>query len=226
MNIDQIDCEVVTVEKNRLFYDQYAYSAKFYLSELGVIRGLDQDKIDSTVAYRNSSRATSYGYKPEKITDKNVEYLKLLCDLLLQYSSEIKFVVSYNRGHVYTNNLEVLSKIHALDFLHSFSLHKVDVTSAADCIALNNPRWAYRTYFRSLTLTEHQRSVLIQYLDSRKNIKLSRGLKTWCTNPKNRWWDLLSQSYFFVDHDDSGEMLFLNMVVPRITGRTYRLVAK
>jgi hypothetical protein len=226
MDISQFNCDIVTVEKNKLFYNQYCYSGKFYLSELGVIRGLDRDKIDSIVAYRNSYRSSSYSFQHDKITPKNVEHLKIVCDILSQYRSQLKFVVSYNRGHVYTNNLEVLQQIRALSFIHSFSIHQVDVTSAADCITLINPRWAYRTYFRSLTLTEHQRDALVQYLESRQNIKLSRGLKSWCRSPKKRWWDLLSQSYFFVEHNDNGEMLFLNMVVPRITNKTFRLVAK
>lgn len=226
MNLPNLDCEIVTVEKNRLFYGQYCYSGKFYLSELGVIRGLDRDKIDSIVSYRNHSRSSSYGFKVDKITANNVQDLKTLCDTLTQYRDQIKFVVSYNRGHVYTNNLEVLQKIQALTFLYGFSVHQVRVISAEDCIALTNPRWTYRTYFRSQTLTEHQRDVLVQYLDTRQSINLSRGLRSWCQNPKNRWWNLLSQSYFFIDHDDIGEVMFLNMVAPRITNKTFKLVAK
>lgn len=226
MNSQHLDCDIVTVEKNRLFYSQYCYSGKFYLSELGVIRGLERDKIDAIVSYRNNSRNSSYGFKVQKITADNVRDLKTLCDTLSQYRDELKFVVSYNRGHVYTNNLEILQKIKDLTFLYGFSIHQVNLISASDCIALTNPRWAYRTYFRSMSLTEHQREVLIQYLGSRQNIKLSRGLQAWCQTPKNRWWDLLSQSYFFIDHDDAGEVMFLNMVAPRITNKTFKLVAK
>lgn len=229
MELSQFNCPVTTVEKNRLFYDQYHYSAKFDMNEVGVIRGLDFGGIDRVVAYRNSWRAQAgprHSWAKNMISPDDVDQLKTLCNLLCKFKHQIKFVVSLNRGYVYTNNLDVFKKIQSLNLVHDFSISQVVVTSAADCIALTNPKWAYRTFFRSVTLDEYQRNTLIQYLNSRENIKLGPGLKSWCKQDTNRWWQRLTQNYFFIDHDDSGEIVFLNMVIPRITSKTFRLVAK
>jgi hypothetical protein len=228
MDISQFNCPITTVEKNRLFYGQYQYSGKFSLTELSVIRGLDIKKINHVVNFRNQMRAQSShrGIMRNFITDEIVDDLKTTCILLAQYKDQMKFVVSYNQGYVYTNNLEILNKVKDLDFIQSFSISQVEIISAADCITLINPKWAYRTYFKQISVTEFQRDQLIQYLSNRENIKLSPGLKSWCLDNKNRWWDRLVQNYFFIDHNDLGELLFLNMVMPKITSKTFKLVAK
>lgn len=227
MDFSKFNCRVDTVEKNQLFYNQYQYSIKFYQTEIGVLRGLDPNKIDNTVAHRNLYRSQiRFGKRYPEIPLETVNELKLLCDVLHQYQDQLKFVASFNVGYVYTNNTEIFQKILDLGFVSINAIQQAQVSVPADTIFLRNPKWAHRTYFRSRTLTEHQRDLLIQYLDSRKNIKLSPGLKTWCTEPTNRWWDKYTHDYFFVDHNDPGEILFLNMVVPRITRRTFRLVAK
>ena len=54
--------------------------------------------------------------------------------------------------------------------------------------------------------------------------EISPGLIYWSKH--NSSWNKWIQSYYFFDHDNDGEVLFLNMVVPRITGRTLNIVAK
>jgi len=227
MDFSKFKCKVNTVEKNQLFFNQYHYSIKFYQSEIGSIRGLDPNKLDSVIAWRNAYRSKiKLTNSDTNIPQETVTRLRLLCDLLHQHQDQLKFIASFNRGYVYTNNTEIFQKIADLGFIDIDGIQQAVITVPADTIALKNPRWAHRTYFRNCTLTSHQRDLLIQYLDSRENIKLSPGLKSWCTEPRNRWWDKYTHDYFFVDHNDSGEILFLNMVVPRITRRTFRLVAK
>jgi hypothetical protein len=229
MDLSQFNCSVTTVEKNRLFYDQYHYSAKFKLNEIGVIRGLDFGSIDRVVAHRNSWRVKAgprHSWAKNIISDTEVDQLKVLCGLLRKFKHQIKFVALFDRGYVYTNNTEIFKKIQSLNFITDFSISQAVVVADSDAIALINPKWAYRTFFRSMTLNDHQRTTLIQYLNSRESIKLGPGLKSWCKDDATRWWQRLTQNYFFIDHDDPGEIVFLNMVLPRITNKTFRLVAK
>lgn len=229
MELSRFKCPITTVDKNRLFYDQYHYSAKFDMEEIGVIRGLKFDHIERIVAYRNAWRSQAgprHNWVKNLISDENVKQLKTMCSLLRKFGPDIKFVVSLNRAYVYTNNLAVLDEIQKVDFIREFSISHVNVISDTDAIALRNPKWAYRTFFRSITLDEHQRNTLIQYLNSRQNIKLGPGLKFWCNQDTSKWWQRLTQNYFFIDHNDAGEIFFLNLVIPRITAKTFRLVAK
>ena len=218
-----------TVERTSLFHKQYQYSAKFSLDELGIIRGLRYRDIDRLVAERNKWRDDNsrfYGYMGRRIQDCQVEDLKTVCRLLMKHKKDIKFTVSYDTGYVYTNDLKLVEKIHKLDCIRHFQVQQVKIVGAPGTIALRNPQWTHRTYFRTKTLTEQQRVTLVEYLHGRENIRLGPGLKLWMDAKHNIGWNLWTHDYFFLDHNNDGEVLFLNMVVPRITGRTLAIVAK
>lgn len=218
-----------TVERTSLFHKQYQYSAKFSLDELGIIRGLRYRDIDRLVAERNKWRDDNsrfYGYMGRRIQDCQVEDLKTVCRLLMKHKKDIKFTVSYDTGYVYTNDLKLVEKIQKLDCLRNFQVQQVKIVGDPGTIALRNPQWTHRTYFRTKTLTEQQRVTLVEYLHGRENIRLGPGLKLWMDAKHNIGWNLWTHDYFFLDHNNDGEVLFLNMVVPRITGRTLAIVAK
>ena len=103
-------------------------------------------------------------------------------------------------------------------------IQQVQVTGSPNTVALKNPTWSHRTYFRSKTLTDQQRATLVDYLSVRENIRLSPGLRQWLG--AQHVWAKWLQDYYFFDHNNDGEVLFLNMVIPRITGRTLDIVAK
>ena len=217
-----------TVERTSLFHKKYQYSAKFSLNELGVIRGLRYRDINKIVAERNKWREENhrfYGYAGRKIQAYQVEDLKKVCRLLMKHRDEIKFTVSYDTGYVYTNDSKLVKKIQQLECIRNFQAQEVKIVGNPDTIALKDPKWSHRTYFRSKSLSEHQRTTLVEYLSSRENVRLSPGLESWMDRHAAGW-NTWTQDYFFFDHNNDGEVLFLNMVVPRITGRTLQIVAK
>lgn len=215
------------IQKNSLFFNQYCYSIRFTLHELGVIRGLKYDKIDKIVKDRNQWRSENqlrWNYKQRPITEQETANLKTVCQLLMSVQDQIKLAISYDYGYVYTNNIDVIQQIHDLECIGRAHIQQVQITGLPDTVALKNPTWSHRTYFRSKTLTDQQRSTLVDYLSARDNIRLSPGLKQWLGSRYfgAKW----LQDYYFFDHNNDGEVLFLNMVIPRITGRTLQIVAK
>lgn len=219
--------ELKPVEKNSLFFGKYRYSIKFVLKELGIIRGLQLNKIEKIARERNQWRAHHRGlysgYRSE-ITDSDVDHLKTVCRLLKKHEKDIKFVISYDHGYVYTNDLDLVNRIRNLRCVHYIEAQEVVEVCPPGSLALKNPRWTHRTYFRSVSLTEQQKTSLVGYLQSRADLRLSPGLKSWMEN--DQYWGNYTQNYFFFDHNNNGEVLFLNMVVARITGRTLTIVAK
>jgi hypothetical protein len=215
------------VERNSLFFGQYRYSVRFALTELGVIRGLKLYKIDEIVRNRNEWRAQHQGiYSAYRnlIGPDEIENLKTVCRALKKYETQIKFVISYDHGYVYTNDVKLVQKIQNLDCIKNFQALEAMEVCPPGTLALKNPKWSHRTYFRSVNLTEHQKITLRDYLNNRENIRLSPGLKFWLEH--DQYWGNYTQGYFFFDHNNDGETLFINMVVPRITGRTLQIVAK
>ena len=223
--------KIKPVEKSGLFFNQYRYSVKFELNELGVLRGLNLNKIDQIVkernAWRSEHRGLYSGYK-SLINEHDVNNLKIVGALLKHYQQDIKFTISYHSGYVYTNNIEVLEKIYNLECIDSSRVHAQEAVQVcpSGTIALRNPQWTHRTYFKSKTVTDIQRDTLINYLNGRENVRLSPGLKQWTITRASAYWKTWIQDYYFIDHNNDGEVLFLNMVVPRITGRTLNIVAK
>ena len=221
--------EIHLVEKSSLFFNQYRYSIRFNLSELGVIRGLKSEHIDKIVRERNRFRSEHRGFyrgSNQLITDEDVVRLKKVCRLLCQHQDELKLSISYHTGYVYTNNFKLAEKISELNFIGYFRVQQAVQVCPAGTIALKNPKWTHRTYFKSRQLNDQQREQLIDYLQSRENIRLSPGLKSWMEQNNNVYWNTYTQDYYFFDHNNDGEVLFLNMVSARITGRTLQIVAK
>ena len=159
-----------------------------------------------------------------EISPETVNKLKAVCKLLTPERNNIKFVISYDTGYVYTNDIALISSIEQLDFIKHFRVQQSKQISPTGTIALKNPTWTHRTYFRSKTLSESQKTQLIGYLESRENVRLSPGLKYWMASTSS--WNVWLQGHYFFDHNNDGEILFLNMVAPRITGRTLNIVAK
>lgn len=221
--------ELRPVEKNSLFFNQYQYSAKFSLNELGVIRGLKLDKIDQIVRERNKWRQDHQslysGYR-NQITEHEVDNLKEVCGLLKKHEKHVKFSVSYNRGYVYTNDLKIIKKIQNLRCISCFEAQEALVICPAGTLALYNPKWTHRTYLKSRQLTPDQKTMLIDYLKGRENIRLSPALSEWMITDRGNWYSTYTHDYFFFDHNNDGEVLFINMVMSRITGRTLQIVAK
>lgn len=221
------DLKIHPVETNNLFYGKFNYSVKFFLKEAGVIRGLNVDKIDKIVRDRNRWRSENrniYRFHNDLITPDDVVILKKVCKLLAQHQDSIKFVVSYHTGYIYTNDLGLIDNLSKLDAVGDLRIQQAKQVSPPGTIALKNPKWSHRTYFRCITVSETAKKTLVEYLEGRENVRLSPGLVYWSkhTNAWNNW----VQSHYFIDHNNDGEVLFLNMVVPRITGRTMQIVAK
>lgn len=223
--------KVKTVETNQLFFNQYQYNVRFDLRELGILRGLHLDKIDQLVKERNEWRQQNkrlYGYvaRNYEITDRMKEDLRDMCELLLQHRDQIKFVVSFDRGYVYTNNFDLIKRIAGKQSVDRVQIKEAKVICAPGTVARVDPTWSHRTYFKSRAISQEQRKSLAEYLQGRENVRLSPGLTAWVKDRANNWWINWTHAHFFIDHNNDGEVLFLNMVSPNITGRTLQIVAK
>ena len=111
------DIEIFPIETNRLFFDKYQYNARFNLSEITALRGLNIEQLDRTVKQRNLWRQHDLqwhgrtGRIKYEITPVDVERLRTLGNLLTSVKDKIKFVVSYDRGYVYANDIDILKSM-------------------------------------------------------------------------------------------------------------------
>lgn len=223
--------KVKPVETNQPFFGKYRYSVRFDLRELGIIRGLNPDNIDKLVQERNRWRSEHkqlYGgsIQMHQIDSGMQQNLEELCRLLVRHKEQLKFVVSYDRGYVYTNDFELVKTLYYLPTLDKIQIQEAHQICPVGTIALYDPKWTHRTYFRSKAIDDSQRNTLVEYLKARENVRMGPGLKDWVNTPTKNWWINWTHAHFFIDHNNDGELLFLNMVVPNITRQTKQIVAK
>ena len=86
-----------TVEKDRLFYDQYQYSVSIPLKEANALRKeLSHESIDRIIQRRRAYWATLPLRVNRVIEQETIDQLHEVCDFLLSITSPYKLVFYYN----------------------------------------------------------------------------------------------------------------------------------
>lgn len=205
----------------------------FYLEECSCLRELDHADIDENVRRRRVWReiaqqrwvngAQNHGLSPRRlwksITEKTVEDLHAVADVLLNSKFEFKLVVTVDQGYVYTNNLKLIDQLSFMPVLGYPSYTRAVINRPKNTIALRNPQHKFRTYFKLLKLSIEQKDNLMDFLHSQQHIRISPALDRWFDTPFNR-----SQDYFFVDHDTESWLTMLALVHPGIVRKTVHII--
>lgn len=210
-----------TAHRGQLYYQEFKYSIRFVFKHLNVIRGLPAvNKIKQIAGFRSQ-------YLKRQIEQPTVQQLIEISEFLSNYKYQSKFVVSGSWGYLYINDTAVAAKMYNdLPFVDVVSITEVTASAQPNVLALKSPRYKHRTYFKSKKLTPQQWNTLSDFLKHRPDIRLGPGFEKCLYDMANtNAWPYLYNS-FFVDYNDAGELLFLNMAVPGITGRTLNIVAK
>lgn len=206
-----------TDRRNKLYYGEFEYSARFYQKEISVIRKLDHDAIDETIGYRNS------WHNREIIADDVKHQLHVTCNHLLALKNPYKTMISMNWLYFYTNHPEDVDHLTNLSPLHKLGpTSRVQITHDRDTIGLKNPRHAYRTYIQSHRPTEQERQYLRDFIHHNQDeIKASKSLKDFL-NPKNkRFW---MNDYYYIDHNDMKMVTALALMNPKLVRKTKPIV--
>jgi hypothetical protein len=163
----------------------------FYLEEVSCLRELDHDSIDDNMERRKQWREISQqrwvnsrqqhgtilrrNWRP--ITEKTVSDLHTVAEQLLTTSADYKLVVSVNQGYVYTNNVSLIDQLSGMPELNYKTYTRARVTRAKNTIALKNPQYQFRTYFKLIKLTVPQKNQLMNFLHGQQgHVRLSPGL--------------------------------------------------
>lgn len=221
-----------TVKKDRLYYGRFEYSMSFRLDEVSCLRQLDHASIDDIIERRRTWRemtrqrwkgqnaATILGKAYREITDKTVENLHALADMLITAPEEFKLVVSINQAHVYTNDLLLINRLNCLPILEYKTFSQAVVTRPQGTIALKKPKHQFRSYFKLCKLTVQQAHHLEAFLlNHESHVRVSPALQQWLAMPFNRL-----QDYFFIDHNSESWLIMLNLVIPGIIRKTLHII--
>jgi hypothetical protein len=223
------------VIKDRLFYNRFEYAISFALDEVNCLRDLSHEEIDQTIARRIEWREIAQqrwnngsslfrkhnilGRRRKDITDKTVEDLHNLAEILLTSTADFKLVVSVSQGHVYTNDLKLIDQLDQLGPLLHKSYSQARVNRPLDTIQLKNPQHKFRSYFKTTKLTDNQKIHLTGFLSNQITVRMSPALNEWVNGSFNR-----TQDYFFVDHDEMSWLTMLGLVRPGLIRKTQQII--
>lgn len=206
----------------------------FHLNEVSCLRQLDQAHIDETMERRKQWQEIAqqrwvngrqkHGIILRRtlrnITEKTVIDLHTLAEQLRTTQIDYKLVVSVNQGHIYTNDLTLIDQLSKMPELACKTYTQAHVTRPKNTIALKNPQYQFRTYFKLIKLTERQKDQLMDFLHGQQtHVRLSPGLSRWIDGPFNR-----CQDYFFVEHTTESWLTMLSLVHPGIVRKTMHII--
>ena len=219
--------------KDRLFYNRYEYAIRFNLDEASCLRELDHDHIDTMIERRKAWREVSLqrfqktnntfgnilSRRQKDITEKTVDDLHGLAELLLLSSSDFKLVVSASQGYVYTNDRCLIDQIGELSGLTQKDYSRAVITRPHNTITLKNPKHQFRSYFKTTKLTDEQKGHLMGFLNNQTTARCSPALIGWLAGNFHR-----TQDYFFIDHTEMLWLTMLSLVCPGLIRKTMKII--
>lgn len=217
------------IASDRLFYDRWQYCMHFRLEELSVMRDLDHADITRRLIQNQNWREHIRRRWPQNnfvrthrdISEITHARLHDLCDLLLAHSPDsYKLVITVDQGRVYTNNLDLIHSLTSVAYLENKRYTEAVIARSRDTVVLKGSKFKFRSYFTSIKLTLEAKNSIKRFFDNQE-IRLGPSTVKWFEQPYLR-----SQDYFFIDYNDLGCLVMLNLVQPGLIRKTLTIVTK
>ena len=210
-------------QRSEPYYKQYHHCLVWWIPEGNMMRVLNHKTIDTNIHWRNNYLQSWRSNRPQMlITAHDTKRLHEVCDKLLAIKTPYKKVVCNNTMWFYTDHPEDFDDVVTQEGTHLVAHKQADISLPADCVLLNNPKHKYRTYLRERWLDEDQRKAIQRYFTTRADqFRPGPGFKALLYG--SRLW---TSSYFFVDHNDEKDALFINLACPQLVRKTIPIRAR
>jgi hypothetical protein len=203
--------------RSTLFYDRYRYAVRGHLKYSLYLRGISHSKLQKTLTGHR-------GTDPQVAED-----LHQFIDFLQDHSgAHNRMVLGWDWWYIYTNDLEFVQKFEQLKPLRLLQYSEAVVDQPRGVIQLNNPSHQMRTYFKEKLLNTSDMQSLTALVESQKD--------HWKPSPALSWWikqmklhntsRCYTRRYWYIDHQDTKELLFLEMAIPGLVRSTLPIQAK
>ena len=216
--------KVETDDRSSLYYAQYEWCITINISEANCLRRLETLKFEAAV------RNAKYWAENDKWTDRAWSITKETAlretrNVLLSETAPFKTVVSFNTVCIYTNNRRMADRLVDLgnDAVRLRLVRQAVLTKPANVVQLRESKYAYRTYFKERKYSREQRTMLANFLNSRKDtLHPCDSLMAWLTDnfPGYMLNHNYSRAHYFVDHDHPNEGTMISLVMPGIVRKT------
>jgi hypothetical protein len=214
--------------RSSLFYSRYQYVFSFTLRYVSALRRdrRGQQVTDQMIKHRADQRhhwnvmiRRQGGSWMDKDVDavavrRLIEFNRLLEPML----ADSTIYISGNRAYLYTNSLAHIDCLKTLSYLDNCAVKQAVVTTPPKTL-IRNSDFTKRTYFRFMRCSDQTRTALKNLIVSQQDaISPSPSFRIWLNwdqNYSHVYGPL--REYFFIDHNDDGLVLMLNLVCQGIT---------
>ena len=194
------------------------------LREAGCMRKLDHTSIDYVVKIRRQwvGQLSDYYSSNRDISEEIVQNLHAMCDALTGTKYKHKLIIEHNFIRVYTNDSRLFNEITgAVPGLHTVNYTQAVIDRPRNSVKLKESAYSNRSYFRSVTVSDREKKSIGKFLLNQDSIRLSPGLKEWSHSYHWRSW---TESYYFVDHNDTAWMTMLSLIYPGLIKNTIQII--
>ena len=223
----------MTKPRTHLWFGKYDHCVRFSMPEASVLRYLSHKKIERIIGLRRewgkrmmtNAQPGSWlrAWAKVEITDQHVDDLHTMCDFLSADTRDRKMVISSDVVHIYTTDATLVQDIMAMPYVVDPQHTRAVAGGSPDVLQRKNVRHAFRSYFRQQIVTPEQKTSLATFLAAQDGVRLSPTLK-WVlgqdTSKSQRFFE-----YYFVDHDDSGVITMLGLILPGAIRKTVPIQA-
>ena len=134
---------------------------------------------------------------------------------------DFKLVTSVSSAWIYTNDVKLLEQVSELNFLICKAYTEAVVDRPKNTIKLKDPKHRYRSYLRSVKLTDEEKTQLCNFFTNQQShARMGPALLNWMDERWHR-----TQDYFFIDHDDKSWLVMLSLIKPGMIRKTVNLIA-
>ena len=209
--------------RSSLYYAQYEWCITINISEANCLRYLQPGRFEAAI------RNAKHWAENDRWTDRAWSITKETAlyetrDLLLAETEPFKTVVSFNTVCIYTNHPDLADRLINLDNdgVRLRLVRQAAITRPANVVQLRESQYAYRTYLRERKYGLEQRTMLTNFLNSRKGtLQPCDSLIAWLKGGSGFRYNLnYSRAHYFVDHDHPNEGTMLSLVMPGIVRKT------
>lgn len=205
----------IVVPRDRLYYGKWSYCITWNFPFANLLRSLDLKIMDRAIQWRNS-------YYKYKLQQQQRAELYRAVDYLKSIHNPYRKVVSSNTVWFYTNTPNDFADIDSIKTGQLVSTAVIDVCLPLNTLLRKNPTHKFRTYFQEDRLDPTRGENLKKYFITRANtFKLSPSFDKMVYS-KQLW----TFNHYFVDYNDPGDALLIQLVCPGIIRKTMPIQAK
>lgn len=207
--------------RSSLYFGKWQYSIAIYQSRISDIRSLNYKKIEETISYRKNLLWLKDRYTPTVIDN-----LKKTASFFIN-ETDFKMSFSLDWCNIYTNDASMVSRLkqecpHAQVRYVKLAL----VDKPKDVIILDCPEYAYRTYLRGQWINQDKIEQLNNFFKAQHtHIRPCKSLRLYLQS-SNKYQQHWLASHYFVDYNDTGYQLMLELILPRVSRKTMPIVKR